>query len=133
MERIHTLYRVSRRIAIKAICYTLGAILFYKILDVKSLREKNSVTINIEEVPVEGGIVLTQKRLAIVNYSNKLQVFSLVCPHLGCTISLTDKNFKCPCHGSEFDLQGHVIKGPANRGLSALPFKVKGAKVIIYT
>lgn len=37
------------------------------------------------------------------------------CTHLGCTPNYFDaeKRFKCPCHGSNFNLSGDVIAGPA--------------------
>ena len=42
------------------------------------------------------------------------------CPHLGCRPIWNDRRklFECPCHGSEFDLEGKVIKGPATRSMS---------------
>lgn len=42
------------------------------------------------------------------------------CPHLGCTVDWdTDQQrFICPCHGSEFDGVGQVVRGPANHPLS---------------
>lgn len=37
------------------------------------------------------------------------------CTHLGCTPNYfeAEKRFKCPCHGSNFNLNGDVIAGPA--------------------
>lgn len=39
------------------------------------------------------------------------------CPHLGCRyVYVPDAGrFRCPCHGSEFDLTGNVLLGPADR------------------
>jgi len=43
---------------------------------------------------------------------------SSVCTHLGCiTERGEDGAFKCPCHGSKFDLNGLVTGGPAPKGL----------------
>ncbi len=39
---------------------------------------------------------------------------SLVCTHLGCTVTVTEDDLACPCHGSRFDRQGKVLKGPAD-------------------
>jgi thiosulfate dehydrogenase [quinone] large subunit len=44
--------------------------------------------------------------------------FDAVCPHAGCTVTYTDANFFCPCHGSRFDgTTGAVEVGPARQGL----------------
>jgi cytochrome b6-f complex iron-sulfur subunit len=42
-----------------------------------------------------------------------------VCTHLGCTPIWLDaeQKFKCPCHGSGFDLEGVNLEGPAPRPL----------------
>jgi nitrite reductase/ring-hydroxylating ferredoxin subunit len=42
-----------------------------------------------------------------------------VCTHLGCQPAFDPKMriLICPCHGSRFDLQGNVLKGPAARPL----------------
>src|SRR5450759_5197047 len=45
---------------------------------------------------------------------------SLVCTHLGCTVESKPEGFTCPCHGSRFDLQGKVLRGPAGKPLNSL-------------
>jgi len=42
-----------------------------------------------------------------------------VCTHLRCTPNWSEhqQKFKCPCHGSGFDRQGHNVEGPAPRPL----------------
>eukprot|EP00931_Biecheleriopsis_adriatica_P069635 TRINITY_DN43462_c0_g1_i1.p2 TRINITY_DN43462_c0_g1~~TRINITY_DN43462_c0_g1_i1.p2 ORF type:complete len:220 (+),score=40.11 TRINITY_DN43462_c0_g1_i1:37-696(+) len=46
--------------------------------------------------------------------------FRAECTHLGCLVnwSRVQNKFVCPCHGSEYDDQGSVIKGPAPKNLS---------------
>jgi Rieske Fe-S protein len=107
--------------------------LIYKILDVKAVRQKNRITVKLDSVPVGGGIVFRKELVAIIRQSNNIAIYSLICPHLGCTINLTEKLFKCPCHGSEFDLNGNIIKGPANKNLNTLSYEIKGETIIIYT
>jgi Rieske Fe-S protein len=54
-----------------------------------------------------------------------IQVFASRCPHLGCSFGFdqASKIFKCPCHGSQFNLRGDVIHGPATAGLAKLAWK----------
>jgi Rieske Fe-S protein len=52
-------------------------------------------------------------------------VFSPICPHLGCYYGWNDSQnrFMCPCHGSQYTLDGTHIAGPAPRGLDPLPLR----------
>jgi len=44
------------------------------------------------------------------------------CTHLGCRQKWNPARqlFECPCHGSEFDIEGNVKRGPATRSLPKL-------------
>jgi len=43
-----------------------------------------------------------------------------ICTHQTCTISgFSNQLFVCPCHGSEFDTNGMVVRGPASIPLRA--------------
>ncbi len=55
------------------------------------------------------------------------QVFALsaICTHKGCKVRLADdQSFYCKCHGSTFDRNGKVTKGPAIQNLSKLAVRV---------
>jgi len=41
------------------------------------------------------------------------------CTHLGCTVPWveSEKQFKCPCHSSAFNVKGEVLQSPAPRPL----------------
>jgi len=43
------------------------------------------------------------------------------CSHRGCEVRKSKTKFECPCHGSEYDLRGNVIKGPASEPLESFP------------
>ncbi len=57
-------------------------------------------------------------------------IFSSICPHLGCRYEWHPEatRFICPCHGSQFGIQGQHLAGPAPRGLDPLPFREKDGK-----
>jgi cytochrome b6-f complex iron-sulfur subunit len=59
---------------------------------------------------------------------------SLVCTHLGCTVESKPEGFACPCHGSRFDLQGNVTRGPAGKPLNSLRTGITSdGKLHLYT
>jgi Rieske Fe-S protein len=55
-----------------------------------------------------------------------LRAFAITCPHIGCSYAFDDgkRHFVCPCHGSEFGLDGAVLHGPATDPLSHLTWQV---------
>jgi ubiquinol-cytochrome c reductase iron-sulfur subunit len=44
------------------------------------------------------------------------------CTHLGCVPISNGKGWRCPCHGSVFDLSGRILSGPAPRNLEVPPY-----------
>lgn len=58
----------------------------------------------------------------VVNDKGKYAVFSSHCTHLGCKIAnFENDRLVCPCHGSEYDLHGNPLKGPAYKPLRKIP------------
>ncbi len=56
---------------------------------------------------------------------NEITVFSARCSHLGCTINRFENNrLICPCHGSEYSVDGKVSKGPSSRPLKKLDYRI---------
>lgn len=61
----------------------------------------------------------------VINQKEKTTVLLAKCTHLGCKInSIENGKIICPCHGSEYDLEGKIIKGPAYRNLTKIPHKL---------
>jgi menaquinol-cytochrome c reductase iron-sulfur subunit len=53
--------------------------------------------------------------------------FSVVCPHLGCSVdfAVAESCFKCPCHKSVFEPDGSVRSGPPPRPLDTLEVEIR--------
>jgi cytochrome b6-f complex iron-sulfur subunit len=66
----------------------------------------------------DGSVTLLEdERVFLVRRGNTFRCMSAVCTHLGCTVNRADHGYHCPCHGSVFDDQGSVKRGPAPRSL----------------
>ncbi|WP_448571961.1 QcrA and Rieske domain-containing protein [Trichothermofontia sp.] len=66
------------------------------------------------------------------NAANLIAV-SAACPHRGCTVRWngSQSRFACPCHGSQFQPNGAVAKGPANKPLATYAAKIEGDQVLV--
>lgn len=62
---------------------------------------------------------------AFVKLNGDLRAFSTVCPHEACDVEWNggEKTWDCPCHGSRFAADGHVINGPAAEDLAPEPIE----------
>ena len=51
-----------------------------------------------------------------------VHVVSATCTHMGCVVAWNnaERSWDCPCHGSRFDPDGHVLQGPAAKDLKTL-------------
>jgi Rieske Fe-S protein len=59
---------------------------------------------------------------------------SLLCTHLGCTVEESSDGFLCPCHGSRYDVEGAVERGPAKEPLRRLRTEVTAdARLVLYS
>jgi len=57
----------------------------------------------------------------IVRRGEKLFAVSSICTHQNCKlIAEPDRSFYCKCHGSTFNADGRVTRGPAKRDLPVL-------------
>lgn len=72
------------------------------------------------DYPYNSRTVLPYIPAVIIHDKNGFQAVSLECTHLGCMVEARNFGFECPCHGSRFDLDGVMLKGPAARDLRRL-------------
>ncbi|MBI3091470.1 MAG: ubiquinol-cytochrome c reductase iron-sulfur subunit [Candidatus Tectomicrobia bacterium] len=63
------------------------------------------------------------QKVWLVRRDARLYALVSICTHLACTPRWTpsEQVFRCPCHGSVFDLEGDVVKGPAPEPLYRSP------------
>ena len=75
-----------------------------------------------EIAPGEGAIVRRGATKVAVYRSpdGELHERSAICTHLGCVVrwNSAERTWDCPCHGSRFHTDGHVVNGPAVKPLS---------------
>ena len=79
---------------------------------------------NVASYPVGSRSLRLEIPAVIHNREGEIVAYSLICTHLGCTIENDGDEFACPCHGSRFDKDGVVLKGPAQRPLQKLRVNV---------
>jgi glycine/D-amino acid oxidase-like deaminating enzyme/nitrite reductase/ring-hydroxylating ferredoxin subunit len=73
---------------------------------------------DVEDIPPGGGGIVREGARQIAVHRDeqgKLHAVSARCTHLGCIVEWNEAeaSWDCPCHGSRFAPDGHVIKGPA--------------------
>lgn len=61
-------------------------------------------------------------------------VVEALCTHAGC-LPIHDQGdvggWLCPCHGSEYDVSGRVVQGPALRNLVVPPYTFNGPDTLV--
>lgn len=88
-------------------------------------------TITINPSSIQNGVNFIAN-IIIIKKDNLINVYSAKCPHLGCIINhLEEEKIICPCHGSQFGLDGTNLKGPALTSLTKLEYKFDKNKNLI--
>jgi Rieske Fe-S protein len=86
---------------------------------------------NADQVAVGNGKVFPEASLVVTQPTEGNYIgLSGICTHQSCTLrEVTAGTIYCGCHGSEFDLEGKVIKGPATKDLPSEAIEVKDGKI----
>ncbi len=73
------------------------------------------------------------KILVVHSRDGRLQAVSAICTHMGCTVLYDEKpgHIRCPCHGSQYSLDGRNLKGPAKRPLRQYGIRNDNGLVVI--
>jgi cytochrome b6-f complex iron-sulfur subunit len=100
-------------------------------------RETIRVASVADIAPNTAKIIRFNKEPVIVVHteSGQFKAFSARCTHLGCVVQFkADEgapHFSCNCHGSQFDITGKNIAGPAPRPLVPLKVNVQESDVLV--
>ena len=83
------------------------------------------------DVPVGSGVIV-DKVVVTQPTAGVFKGFSSTCTHKGCTVDkIADGTIDCPCHGSKFNLDGSVAKGPAQKPLEVKAIAVEGDSIVL--
>ena len=84
-------------------------------------RSGDDVVVKLSEnasLQKSGGSVKVNDELMLIRKSEtEFLAVRTVCTHKGCDVELEGTKFVCPCHGSEYTLEGKVTEGPAEKDL----------------
>lgn len=87
-----------------------------------------------EQYQFDSPTFINEKRIFIFYDPKGIYSISSICTHLGCGVRWRQdtENFECPCHGSIFNKDGRVKKGPAPRPLEwyAIELAVDGNLIV---
>jgi Rieske Fe-S protein len=86
------------------------------------LPEGRRVTVQVGSTPVE-----------LRRTGSTIVARSLLCTHQGCVVAWQEEiqQYKCPCQGAWFDINGQVIEGPTTKPLVEYPVTLAGDTVTV--
>lgn len=101
--------------------------------DISDIEVDTPYQVRFEQVVIDGWKVRNQQSSAwvILDGQRSITAFSPLCTHLGCAYrwELQKEVFACPCHGSNFNLRGEVVAGPASRPLDRYMTKLEDKRL----
>lgn len=108
-------------------------------LPIRSARAKK-LAVPLEKAPklkkVGGWVVLEVKDHSILfvrDTQESVRALNSACTHRQCKVGYNPGKHRveCGCHGSNFDLTGKVLRGPAGTPLKKYPAELSGGSVIV--
>ncbi|MBI5516742.1 MAG: Rieske 2Fe-2S domain-containing protein [Deltaproteobacteria bacterium] len=87
----------------------------------------------VEGFPAGSWSLVVAARTVVGRDARGLFAFTAVCTHSGCVVDspAADGISTCPCHGSRFDGQGSVLRGPAKASLGHLALLLCGRTLYV--
>jgi Rieske Fe-S protein len=100
------------------------------------LEVAGSLVVPLAALDAAAGALVAHPRSNRPLYVTRLRDGQLValhaqCTHQGCQPEPVGDRLVCPCHGSEFALDGAVLQGPAERPLALFPVAFEGEQIRI--
>ena len=86
-----------------------------------------------KDVPVGAVyLLLVEKGEDSKSSEPKVIAYNTVCPHLGCFVDYRPKqqDYFCPCHDSNFALDGTLKKGVSPRGMDTLEVEIRNGSEV---
>ncbi len=133
----------SRRAFLEGAAATVGAVLISGCssdsnAQPKAMQKGDGFLLSGTQLPPAGEAVSFafpggEQGLLYQTKSGQSGAVSAVCTHQGCIVEWTDEQsggaFACPCHQSNFDLNGKVLGGPAKAPLAHFKARQNGGDV----
>jgi len=121
--------RVSRRTFMKLAGAAAGVIAFTPLRSVFAKNDADWVSVGpLEEFKIGNPVLVEEgleKPVIIFRELDGVKALSAQCTHKGCTVRVRKNGtYLCPCHGAQYEYDGTVIKGPAQRDLKQLMVKI---------
>lgn len=118
-SRRRLLFSTGVTAAVLSACGFLGATARYLSPNVLYEPPSRAPIGSPNEFPPGEVTFLPERRLFLFNSPAGFYAISSVCTHLGCTVRhVAGAGFACPCHGSLYDANGQVTRGPAPQPLA---------------
>jgi len=100
--------------------FSLGAILRFLGYETEASPKTEFNLGEAAKYPVGSRTVLPNIPALLIHTESGFTALSLLCTHLGCTVEQKMDGFICPCHGSQYNKNGSVLRGPAQEPLRNL-------------
>ena len=127
------IFSQSRRTFITTLTLLLasGGLLVRYLTPRRTAQRRVLASAALADLPAGGALLFRNERVAILKDDTGYYGLSLICTHLGCTVTVTPEALACPCHGSRFDRQGRVLTGPAKGALKRMDVEQRGERVVV--
>ena len=103
----------------------------------KEIARETLRAASLSDLPVNSAKIFRFNKNPVIlvhTTSGQFKAFSARCTHLGCIVQYRSEgtpHFECNCHGSQFDLNGKNIAGPAPQPLAPFRVKIEESSIIV--